>query len=311
MGRKFLMKILFFFFTFCILISCNAPIEQRSFADKKVESQMHYALPVLPKEIDFCGETINLEDEDIRERLDREILVNAFFQSSTIQALKRANRYFPVLEKILKENGIPEDFKYLAVIESGLLQAVSPAGAQGFWQFMPATAKEYDLQINGEIDERLNIEKSTVAACQYLRTAHDTLKDWVLAAASYNRGIGGVRSDMRWQGTSNYFDTHMNAETGRYVFRILAVKMIFENPEAYGYKIQKAELYEPFRTRNVTIKETIDNLADWAVQTGINYKILLKLNPWLLTNRLTVKNRVFKLMIPTKNFNLKPYQAYN
>lgn len=269
------------------------------------------AIPVLPKEIIFCGQKVNLEDEDIRERLDREILVNAYFQSATIQALKRANRFFPILERILKEKGLPEDFKYLAVIESNLVQAVSPAGAQGFWQFMPFTAEEHDLLMNGEVDERLNIEKSTSAACDYLNTAHDTLKDWILAAASYNRGIGGVRSDMRWQGTDNYFDTHMNSETGRYVYRILAMKLIFEDPEAYGYNVGDTELYEPFKTTTVTVRTTIPNLANWAIEKGINYKILIKLNPWILGNKLTVKKGSFRIKLPHSSFNLKPYGSYN
>lgn len=268
------------------------------------------SLPILPDEMFFCGQKISLIDEDIRERLDKEILVNAYYQSATLQALKRAHRYFPEIERILKSNSIPEDFKYLAVIESGLVQAVSPAGAQGFWQFMPGTAKEHNLLMNGEVDERLNIEKSTQAACDYLNYANDTLKDWVLAAASYNRGIGGVRSDMRWQRTTNYFDTHMNSETGRYVFRILAMKLIFENPEAYGYNVKEIELYKPFKTISVSVNGNISNLAEWAIEKGINYKILIKLNPWLLGNKLTTKNFVFKIKLPKEDFNLKPYQAY-
>jgi hypothetical protein len=268
------------------------------------------AIPILPDEIAFCGQKVNLKDEDIRERLDRELLVNAYYQSATLQALKRANRFFPVIEPILKENGIPDDFKYLAVIESNLVQAVSPAGAQGFWQFMPVTAKEHGLIMNGEVDERLNLEKSTVAACEYLKYAHDTLNDWVLAAASYNRGIGGVRSDMRWQGTTNYFDTHMNSETGRYVYRILAMKLIFEDPEAYGYNLKQTELYEPFKTTSVTVRSSINDLAEWSLAKGFNYKILIKLNPWILGNKLTVKKVPLKIKLPHRSYNLKPYEAY-
>ena len=258
----------------------------------------------------FCGKTINLEDEDIRERLDREIIVNMYYQSSTLQAFKRANRFFPAMEKILKENGVPDDFKYLAVIESNLMQAVSPAGAQGFWQFMPGTAAEYNLLMNKEVDERLNIKKSTVAACRYLKCANDMLKDWILAAASYNRGIGGVRSDMRWQRTENYFDTQMNSETSRYVFRILAMKLILENPEKYSYNMKEIKLYKPFRTFSVPIKESISNLAEWAISKGINYKILIKLNPWILSNKLTVKDEAFYIQLPHADFNLIPYEAY-
>lgn len=305
------MKIISFLFLILLLLSCeNKATQQKSNVVKTLPAADPFTLPDLPKEMEFCGQKINLEDEDILERLDKELLVNAYYHSATIQAMKRANRYFPMIERILKENGIPEDFKYLAVIESGLIQAVSPAGAQGFWQFMPGTAKEHDLLMNIEVDERLNIEKSTYAACNYLKFANDTLKDWILAAASYNRGIGGVRSDMRWQFTNNYFDTHMNSETGRYVYRILAVKLIFENPSEYGYTIKESELYKPFQTKIVKVNESILNLAEWAVAQGFNYKIVRKLNPWILGNKLTVKNKEFTLLLPKESFNLKPYAAY-
>jgi hypothetical protein len=299
----------FFLFPFALFVSCKPSTDQApSFSNASNETRQH-ELPDLPQFILFCGERINLKDEDIRERLDREILVNAYFQSATIQHLKRANRYFPSIERILKREGIPEDLKYLAVIESGLTQAVSPAGAQGFWQFMPETAEQYNLQVTEEIDERLHIEKSTIAACRYLKNAKNELGDWLLATASYNRGIGGVRNDMKWQGTTHYFDTHMNSETGRYVFRLLAVKLIFELPEKYGFAIKKSALYKPLSTYNVTIKTSIPNLANWALKMGINYKILVKLNPWILTNQLTVKNRFFVIQLPGKRTNLSPYKA--
>jgi hypothetical protein len=191
-----------------------------------------------------------------------------------------------------------------------LVQATSPVGAQGFWQFMPFTAKQYDLEINDEIDERLHVEKSTRAACAYLRDAQDTLKDWLLASASYNRGIGGVRQDMRWQGTDHYFDTDQNSETARYVFRILAVKLIFENPKAYGFNTDKIKLYEPFKTKRVVVKQSIPNLARWALEKGINFKILTKLNPWLKGNKLTIKNKTYQLLLPSESENLKPYKQY-
>lgn len=306
------MRSFFIYTLFCtLLVACDNSQRQTPLPKIVTIGTPIHTLPDLPKSIIFCGKNVNLEDEDIRERLDREILVNAYYQSATLQAIKRSHRFFPGIKKTLKENGIPDDFKYLAVIESNLIQAVSPAGAQGFWQFMPGTAKEHKLLMNTEIDERLNIEKSTIAACHYLNHAHDTLKDWVLSAASYNRGIGGVRSDMRWQGTTNYFDTYMNSETGRYVFRLLAVKIIFENPELYGYDMKEIEVYKPFKTKSIAVTETIDNLAKWAIEHGINYKILVKLNPWILTNKLTVKNRTFYIKIPEENFNLKPYEAYN
>lgn len=301
------------FSVFMILFfSCTpAPEKKESSEETEIPNPPQgYVIPELPDSMFFCGKVIHLIDEDIHEKLDRELLVNTFFQSATVQTIKRSNRYFPIIEPILKKHGIPDDFKYLAVIESNLLQAVSPAGAQGFWQFMPTTAKEYGLLISNEVDERLNIEKSTEAACAYLKLAHGELGSWDLAAASYNRGIGGVRQDMKWQGTDNYFDTHMNAETGRYVYRILAVKLIFEDPEYYGYTIKKEELYEPFQTRSVEVKSSIGNLAEWALAKGINYKILVKLNPWLLTNKLTLKGKTFHLKLPHASTNLKPYQEY-
>ncbi|MDR0803213.1 lytic transglycosylase domain-containing protein [Fluviicola sp.] len=268
--------------------------------------------PNLPQSMEFAGTTINLQDEDLRERLDREVLMTAYYQSGWVSCLKRANRYFPEIERILKEEGVPDDFKYLAIIESNLLQAVSPVGAQGFWQFMPETARLYGLEMNNEIDERLDIEKSTHAACRYLKDANTVLKDWVMTTAAYNRGVGGVQEDMKWQETEHYFDTYQNSETGRYVFRLLAAKLIYENPEAYGYYPSKMELYEPFRIQKVAVEGSIPNLADWASDQGFNIKILRKLNPWLKTTKLTVREgQKFTLVLPSASENLKPYNAYN
>lgn len=298
----------FIFLLFLFLFSCAEPNKEPDNLAIQSTTTPH-ELPDIPEFMIFCGQRINLKDEDIRERLDREILVNAYFQSATIQHLKRANRYFPTIERILKRENVPDDMKYLAVIESGLTQAVSPAGAQGFWQFMPETAAQFGLELSEEVDERLHIEKSTVAACNYLKNAKEELGDWLLATASYNRGIGGVRSDMKWQGTSHYFDTHMNSETARYVYRLLAVKLIMENPAKYGFQLKKEALYKPFSTINVTIKSSIPNLAKWAKMKGINYKILVKLNPWILTNKLAVKNRFYVIQLPSQHTQLGPYKA--
>lgn len=305
------MKLKLLLFITLVVVSCSNEKEKSIIEQKNQNPETSFAtIPNLPESMTFAGEKILLQDEDIIERLDREVLTNAYYQSATTQMLKRANRWFPMIERILKEENIPNDFKYLAVIESGLVQATSPVGAQGFWQFMPFTAKQYDLEINDEIDERLHVEKSTRAACAYLRDAQDTLKDWLLASASYNRGIGGVRQDMRWQGTDHYFDTDQNSETARYVFRILAVKLIFENPKAYGFNTDKIKLYEPFKTKRVVVKQSIPNLARWALEKGINFKILTKLNPWLKGNKLTIKNKTYQLLLPTESENLKPYKQY-
>jgi membrane-bound lytic murein transglycosylase D len=270
----------------------------------------NFTIPEIPKEMYFADMKIKLIDEDIKERLDRELLTNIFFQSATTQIIKRANRWFPLIEEILKEENIPTDFKYLAVIESALVQAVSPAGAQGFWQFMPTTALEYNLEKSAEVDERLDVIKSTKAACKYLHKSKKELNDWLLAAAAYNRGMNGIKEDMKWQKANTYFDMELNSETGRYVYRILAFKLIMENQKQYGFEINENQLYKAFKTDKIEINTTIPNLSEWALNKGINYKIIKKLNPWILSNKLTIKNKNYTILVPTSEENLKPYQAY-
>lgn len=262
---------------------------------QKTES---FQLPDLPKSVSFCGEEFPLDNFDVRERLDKELIVNAYYHSSTIQGLKRANRYFPEIEKALKENGIPDDFKYLCLIESGLSQAVSPAGAKGFWQFMPATAEEFNLTVNNQIDERLDVTKSTNAACKYLRKAQNNFNNWMLTAAAYNAGMGGIQNAMEDQLVERYFDLHLNNETSRYVFRILAMKIIFENPEAYGFSKEQIELYEPIATRKIEVKEVIPDLKKWAKENGSNYHMVKVLNPWILRDKLDVRNEVLTIELP-------------
>jgi len=301
---------LIFFALALTACACSQPSPVGKSAPEKVTTPVALVFPPLPKKMYFAGQEILLTDEDVMERLDREVLMNAYYNSATTGYFKRANRWFPVIERILKEEGVPEDFKYLAIIESGLVQAISPVGAQGFWQFMPSTAKIYDLEMSNEVDERLHIEKSTRAACKYLKSSHDSLKDWLWATASYNRGVGGVQQDMAWQGTDHYFDTDQNNETGRYVFRLLAIKLIFENPEDYGYYPGKMQLYEPIRTKSITVSESIPNMAEWALEQGFNFKIVQKLNPWLKSNKLTIREKTYELLLPAEGENLKPYKEY-
>ena len=232
-----------------------------------------------------------LELPDVRERFDRELLVNANLHASTILIIKRANRAFKIIEPILEKNGVPNDFKYLAVIESSLINAVSPAGAKGVWQFMPATAKEIGMEVNDCVDERYHLEKSTEAACKFLLAAKAKFGSWTLAAASYNGGITGVNKQIDLQKVSNYYDLLLNDETSRYVFRILALKEIMKAPEKFGFEISKQDLYELYPTRKIEIDTTITNLADFAIRQVVNYKILKLYNPWLRDIKLENKIR--------------------
>ncbi len=257
-----------------------------------------YALK-LPETIDFSGEETPLDAPDIRERLDKELLVNTYWQSNMMLLLKRANKWFPMLEKILEEEGVPEDFKYLAVIESGLENLRSPKGAKGFWQLMPATAKEYGLEVNSNVDERYHIEKSTRVACKYLLKAKARFGSWTLAAASYNRGMFGTNRLLDSQLVDNYYDLLLNNETSRYVFRILAVKEIMSNPQRYGFVFEEKDLYQPIPIRKIGLDTPIANIAEFAKENEINYKLLKIHNPWLIQNHLNNKSRKFyEIAIP-------------
>ena len=256
-----------------------------------------------PSKLDFSGEVTPLKIDDVKERFDRELLVNANLHASTILAIKRANRAFPIIEPILKRNGIPDDFKYLAVIESGLVNAVSPAGARGIWQFMPETAKERGMEVNDNIDQRYDLAKSTQAACSYFLSAKGKLGTWTLAAASYNGGMAGVNKQIAIQKVSNYYDLLLSEETSRYVFRILALKEIMNHPEKYGFKIAPEDLYKTLPTRKIEINGAIADLADFAKAQGINYKILKIHNPWLREATLiNAEGKKYQIEIPLSGY---------
>ncbi|MFM7024344.1 MAG: transglycosylase SLT domain-containing protein [Flavobacteriales bacterium] len=240
-------------------------------------------------DINFCGEPVPFQSDDIRERFDREILKNAYWQSETIMYFKRAKRWFPVIEPILKQYGLPDDLKYVAIIESGLVNVVSPAGATGFWQIMERTGKEYGMEIREEVDDRYDVEKSTHAACKYFRSAYRKFKSYTAAAASYNMGMGGLASKMEEQGVNSYYDLLLNTETSRYVFRILSYKEIFNNPKYYGYDPENIDGYPPYDVYSVKVDSTIPDLMRYALSKNSNYKILKTLNPWLREKRLTVR----------------------
>jgi membrane-bound lytic murein transglycosylase D len=256
-----------------------------------------------PAAADFAGEPTPLNVTDVRERFERELLVNANLDATTLLIIKRANRAFPVIEPILAKNGVPDDFKYLAVIESGLLNAVSPAGAKGVWQFMEGTAKENGMEVNSEVDERYHLEKSTEAACRYLLGAKQRFGSWTLAAASYNGGITGVNKQIEIQKVSNYYDLLLTDETFRYVFRILALKEIMRNPALYGFNVVPEELYENLPVRKIEIDSTIADLADFAKGQGINYKILKIHNPWLRDKKLqNASRKKYAIDIPLRGY---------
>lgn len=256
-----------------------------------------------PAEIDFAGEKAPLNVADVRERFDRELLVNANLHATTQLIIKRANRVFPVIEPILQRYGVPDDFKYLAVTESGLVNAVSPAGARGVWQFMPETGKERGLEVNDLVDERYHLEKSTEAACKYLLDAKAKFGSWTLAAASYNGGFNGVNKQITFQGVDNYYDLLLTEETSRYVFRILALKEIMKNPAMYNFNLQPHELYPVIPVKTVEVTTSIPDLAAFAKEQGINYKILKIHNPWLRDKSLTVKpGKAYTVEIPLEGY---------
>jgi membrane-bound lytic murein transglycosylase D len=232
-------------------------------------------------ELTFAGEHVPLEELDVHERLDRELQINVFRQANTLLNMKLANRYFPEIERILIEEGVPTDFKYLPLIESDLREVVSPAGAAGFWQFLSSTGKTFGLEINESIDERYNIEKATHAACQYLKLAHNKLGSWTAAAASYNYGIEGIMGKLQSQHTSSYYDLVITSETSRYVFRALAMKVIFANPEQAGYYIRESDLYMPYQYALVQIDSSVSDLPSLATQMGVKYRDLKAMNGWL------------------------------
>lgn len=248
----------------------------------------------IPKTATLFEERVPLEYFDVAESLERELLVNIYYHSQTTQILQYVHRYFPTIDSILLANGVPSDFKYLAVAESGLRVNISPKGAAGFWQFIESTAKQYGLTVTNEIDERYDMIKATEAACKYFQYAYKKFGNWTMAAASYNLGVGGTMKQAEYQGAKSFYDLYTNSETSRYIFRIIAFKLIIESPEQYGYYNIKP--YPTIKQKIVTVDTSISNLADFARSQGSNYKMLKTLNPWLrdkfLPNKDSVKYKI-------------------
>lgn len=286
-------------FLFALFIICGLLIYATSYQNVPKKNHVEY-----PTDMDFCGEKVPTYQADVKERLDREMLVNINLNASTAILIKRANKVFPIIEPILAKYNVPDDFKYLAVIESGLINAISPSGAKGVWQFMPGTAKESKLEVTDQVDERYHIEKSTQAACEYLIKAKNKFGNWTVAAASYNGGMTGLQNHINFQQTSDYYSLWLTDETSRYVFRILALKEIMKNPEKYGYLIPKEALYPKINTKKIMVDSTITNLSTFAISQGINYKILKTHNQWLRDKKLdNPTKKIYEIEIPLEGYN--------
>lgn len=293
----------------CLIILCGLfifaekdPPTQERFDTQRLNDYNVYALP-MPENLDFAGETVPLSDPDVRERMDRELLVNTYWQSNGLLLIKRANKYFPVIEPILAKQGVPDDFKYLAVIESGLQNVVSPAGARGIWQIMPATAREYGLEVNDNVDERYHLEKATEAACMYLLNSKERFGNWTLAAAAYNAGNAGINRRLDGQQVEDYYNLLLGEETGRYMFRILALKEILSDPKKYGFNFRESDLYNLVPSFKVEVDTAVADLAAFANFHKINYKVLKIHNPWLREPKLNNRSRkLYEIEIPQDGY---------
>tara|TARA_B100000902_G_scaffold110765_1_gene112214 strand:+ start:882 stop:1874 length:993 start_codon:yes stop_codon:yes gene_type:complete len=300
MIRKYSFPLLIFLLSLSLLFISSSYLNTSDNIHQQGFNNKYNVYSVLkPDNLKFSNELVPNTSLDVWERLDKELLKNIYWQSNTLLYFKRANKYFPIIEEILAENNIPDDFKYLALIESGFEYTVSPSGAAGFWQIMKGTAREYGLEVNYAIDERYNLRKSTEAACRYLQKAYNEFGSWTMAAASYNMGINGVRRKIQKQETNNYFNLHLNDETSRYVFRIIVIKEIMENPRKYGFVFRDNDLYSYPQVKQVRVDSTINNLYSFARENNINYKILKKYNPWLRISKLPDESRrVYYIDVP-------------
>lgn len=271
--------------------------------DKNVADSYRISAIDIPEDLNFAGEVVPQDDPEIMERIDREFLVNTYWQSNALLLIKRAHKYFPIIGPILAKNGVPDDFKYLAVAESGLQNVVSHAGATGFWQIMKATGREYGLEVNSNVDERYHLEKATEVACEYLNRHYKKYGSWTLTAASYNAGAGAISKYLGIQQVEDYYDLLLGQETGRYVFRIMAIKEILSHPEKYGFVVEEKDMYKAVPTFKVEVDEPVLSFADFAQKYEINYRILKRHNPWLREPHLNNSSRKkYTVEIPYKGY---------
>ncbi len=281
----------------------SQPTETATSAEQQRSQTLRVEALDIPNVMTFAGERVPLQDTDVRERLDREIHVNTYWHSNMLLMIKKANRFFSEIEPLLKKYNLPDDFKYLAVAESGLDNVTSHAGASGFWQFMKATGKEYGLEINNYVDERYNLELATKVAAQYLINSKELFGSWTNAAAAYNAGNAGITKQMKRQDATDYYSLLLNSETGRYVFRILAFKEILSNPEKYGFYVDQQDLYQAIPTKTIIIDTPVTDFAKFAKQQGINYKILKIHNPWLRDTYLkNASGKAYSIKIPIPGY---------
>jgi len=285
----------------CVTLLSFDREDRKDAAEVKADGRLQYKwyVPQTPSSMSFAGERVPLERRDVREQLERELLGNYYGHTNTLYILRQSTRYFPMIEARLRAQGVPEDFKYLCVAESSLINQVSRAGAAGFWQFMPETAPRYGLEINMEVDERYHVLKATDAACKYLKEAKEKFGSWTAAAASYNCGQAGFAGHSAFQRSSDYYDLFLPEETMRYVFRILALKYLVSGGEKMGFVIQEQDQYKPLKTRKVLVDKSVPDLAQYAIDNGTNYRMLKLYNPWLRARALTVKpGRSYEIELP-------------
>lgn len=296
--------IVLFFLIKLFSFSSEQTTDDKTYYSKFRQDYSIYSVKI-PEEMYFCDEPVPLQDLEVKRRMDKELLSNTYFQSNTIILMKRANRWFPIIEPILKKYNIPDDFKYLTIAESNLTNVVSPAGAVGYWQLMKATAKSYGLEISQEVDERYHMVKSAEAACKYLKRAYGEFGSWTLSAAAYNMGIDGIKRQVTKQRSDNYYDLYLNTETSRYIFRILAIKQLFTHPEEYGFHLREKDKYSVVPSHMLTVDTSISNLVNFALSQNINYKILKTFNPWLRKNKLTISmGKSYIIEIPDSGYQV-------
>ncbi len=286
------------FFISIVIFFINA---KEKTIEKNVSNLYEIKALTIPNNLSLAGERVPLEDPNVKERMDRELLVNTYWQSNGLLLIKRANKFFPIIEPLLKKYDLHDDFKYLCMAESALINVPSPAKAAGFWHFLPDTAREYGLEVNDNVDERYNIEKSTKAAADYLKNSKELLGSWTLAAAAYNAGNTRIATRMEEQKVTNYYDLFLNSETSRYIFRILALKEVISNPEKYGFSYNKSDLYTHPKVKEIEVDYEIPDLADFAKNHNITYKELMLVNPWLRETKLNNKSgKKYIIKIPVK-----------